>query len=120
MSAPPVVLILGAGPGIGAQTAAKFASQGYRVASAARSLRDGTNSQGHAEFHVDLSQPELVGQLFAKVKKEVGIPSVVLFNGIVSPTEDVAGTDTDQHIAAHFCLPTTPSRPSTWPTTTVT
>lgn len=93
MSASPVILILGAGPGVGAQTAAKFAAGGYRVASAARSLRNGTNGQGHAEFHVDLSRPDSVVELLAKVKKEVGIPSVVLFNGMMSPTYVFAGTD---------------------------
>lgn len=81
MSTSPVILILGAGPGVGGQTAAKFAAQGYHVASAARGLNDGVNEQDHREFHVDLSHPDTVTELFTKVKKEVGLPSVVLYNG---------------------------------------
>jgi NAD(P)-dependent dehydrogenase (short-subunit alcohol dehydrogenase family) len=81
----PVLLVLGAGPNIGQHTARSFAAKGYKVALSARSFENGVNSEGHVLFKNDLSQPESVRELFAQVHSTVGIPSVVVYNGIRVP-----------------------------------
>jgi NAD(P)-dependent dehydrogenase (short-subunit alcohol dehydrogenase family) len=77
----PIALIIGAGPGVGAGVIKAFAAKGYRVASAARSLKDETTSDGQLKIKVDLSSPGNVKPLFEKVKEKLGAPSVVVYNG---------------------------------------
>ncbi|PVH79947.1 NAD(P)-binding protein [Cadophora sp. DSE1049] len=76
----PVVLLLGAGANIGKAVATKFASSGFNVATAARSLEDGQLSPGRWTFKIDLTKPNSVADLFTKVSNQVGIPSVVIYN----------------------------------------
>lgn len=79
---PPIVLILGAGSGIGASVASCFAAKGYTIASAARSLSDQRKDERHLELNVDLSQPPAVPEVFRKIEQELGTPpSVVIYNG---------------------------------------
>ena len=78
----PVVLILGAGPKIGIPTAQAFASKGYKVAVAARSLKEADSTDDQLNINIDLANPEAVVDAFAKVKKELGVPSVVIYNGM--------------------------------------
>ena len=80
MSAP-IALIIGAGPNVGAAIAKAFAAKGYKLALAARSLSDETTSDGTVHIKVDLSNPDNVAGLFEKVKKQLGTPSVVAYNG---------------------------------------
>jgi len=81
MAGSPVLLILGAGPNIGAHVANKFAENGYQIALAARRLADGVQSDGHLHVQADLSKPETVPAVFEKVKQTFGLPSVVIYNG---------------------------------------
>lgn len=82
----PVLLLLGYGPNIGHAVAKRFAAQGYKVAIASRSLQDETfNEEGWMQLQVDLSSPETLPAVFAKVIKQLGIPSVVVYNGIGRP-----------------------------------
>lgn len=83
-----VVLIIGAGPNVGASVAAKFSENGYRVALAARSLTDGLSADGNLHIKADLSQPSGVPSIFLKVKKAFGIPNVVVYNGSLHYTSD--------------------------------
>ncbi|KAH7381120.1 putative short chain type dehydrogenase [Cadophora sp. MPI-SDFR-AT-0126] len=76
----PVMLLLGAGANIGKAVATKFASSGYEVATAARSLEDGQPSPGRWTYKIDLNKPNGVADLFSKVSSQVGIPSVVIYN----------------------------------------
>ena len=76
----PVVLILGAGPNIGQAVARAFASKGYKVALAARSLKaDSTENQ--LNIPSDFSKTDDVVNAFTEVKEVFGIPSVVIYNG---------------------------------------
>jgi NAD(P)-dependent dehydrogenase (short-subunit alcohol dehydrogenase family) len=77
----PVVLILGAGPNIGQAVACTFASKGYKVALAARSLKEADSTDNQLNIPSDFSKTDDVVNAFAKVKKVFGIPSVVVYNG---------------------------------------
>ncbi|KAL7916678.1 NAD(P)-binding protein [Trichoderma velutinum] len=77
-----VVLILGAGPHIGALSAKAFAAQGWKVGLVARSLHEGYSSEGYLQIPGDLSQPQQVPSFFDKVSKALGIPSVVIYNAL--------------------------------------
>lgn len=74
----PSALIIGAGSNVGRATAEAFANAGYTVAVASRSAKTG---QDFKHFAFDASQPETVQKLFADVRKAVGTPSVVIYNG---------------------------------------
>ncbi|KAK9427512.1 hypothetical protein V1505DRAFT_317466 [Lipomyces doorenjongii] len=87
----PVVLILGAGPNIGQAVARIFASKGYKVGLAARSLKVADSTDKQLNIPSDFSKTEDVVNAFAKVKEVFGIPSVVVYNvSAVSftPTDD--------------------------------
>jgi NAD(P)-dependent dehydrogenase (short-subunit alcohol dehydrogenase family) len=77
----PVVFILGAGPGIGQAVARYFASNGYKVAAAARSLKEADSTDDQLHIPIDLSKTDDVANAFDKVKEVLGIPSVVVYNG---------------------------------------
>jgi NAD(P)-dependent dehydrogenase (short-subunit alcohol dehydrogenase family) len=80
--ATPVILIIAAGPNIGAAIAKKFASNSYKVALAARSLSTGIQVNGYLHIKADLSSPHSVPEIFQQVEKNLGIPNIVVFNGI--------------------------------------
>lgn len=77
----PVILIIGAGPNIGAAIAKKFSENGYKVALAARSLSAGLQSDGTLHVKADLSTPKNVSQIFHSVRENLGIPNIVVYNG---------------------------------------
>lgn len=79
----PTALIIGAGAGIGRSTADAFADAGYTVAISSRSNQGGSK---HKHFALDVSKPESIPSFFAEVRKTVGIPSVVIYNGECSDT----------------------------------
>ncbi len=87
-SVSPVVLILGAGANIGANVARAFAAKGYKVALAARKLKDETNEEGQLTIASDFADPSSVVAAFSKVREVLGDPSVVVYNG--SSTVDAA------------------------------
>ncbi|KAK9482887.1 hypothetical protein V1527DRAFT_521768 [Lipomyces starkeyi] len=81
MPANPVVLILGAGPRIGASVAEKFASNGYKVAVASRNGTGAKTADGFLSLQADFTKPESIPALFDAVKAEFhAAPSVVLYN----------------------------------------
>ncbi|KAF2431635.1 NAD(P)-binding protein [Tothia fuscella] len=102
----PVILILGAGPNIGQAVAKTFASKGYKVALASRSLKEADNTDGQLNITSDLSHPNDVVNAFAKVKEVLGIPSVVVYNAgsvTFTPNDDpfavpLSAFDRDMHI----------------------
>lgn len=79
--ASPVILILGAGPNIGQAVARTFASQGFKVALAARSLKEAESTDRQLNITTDFANSDEVVSAFEKVKKTFGIPSVVVYNG---------------------------------------
>lgn len=76
-----VVLILGAGPNIGQAVARNFASKGYKVALASRSLKEADSTDTQLNISTDLTNTDDVVNAFTKVTKVFGIPSVVVYNG---------------------------------------
>ena len=74
----PTVLIVGAGSNVGESTAHKFLDAGYTVTYASRS---GKLPSQFKHFPFDAAKPATVPDLFAEVRKAVGIPSVVIYNG---------------------------------------
>ena len=80
-STSPVILILGAGPNIGQAVARIFASKGYKVALAARSLREADSTDNQLNITCDFANSDDVVNAFGRVNKVFGIPSVVVYNG---------------------------------------
>lgn len=80
-STSPVVLILGAGPNIGQAVARTFASRGYKVALAARSVDEAASTDNQLNITADFAKSEDVVNAFQSVKGVFGIPSVVVYNG---------------------------------------
>ena len=85
MSASPVILILGAGAKIGFPVARHFASKGYKVALAARSIDEAESTDDQLNIKSDFSKPDDVVSAFERVKKAFGTPSVVVYNGKAIP-----------------------------------
>lgn len=77
----PIVLILGAGPRVGLPAAKAFAAKGYKVAIAARSLNESDSTENQLHIKSDLANPDDVVKAFTDVRKKLGIPSVVVYNG---------------------------------------
>ncbi|KAF1807819.1 putative short chain type dehydrogenase [Eremomyces bilateralis CBS 781.70] len=76
----PIVLIFGAGANVGMSVARTFASKGYKVALAARSLKEADSTDEQLNIPSDLSNTDSVLNAFDKVKQVFGIPSVVVYN----------------------------------------
>ncbi|KAI1472656.1 NAD(P)-binding protein [Daldinia caldariorum] len=75
------VLILGAGPRVGASVAQKFASSGYKVAIASRNGTGAKTAEGFLSLKADFAKPESIPALFNAVKTEFQTaPSVVVYN----------------------------------------
>ena len=86
MASAGVILILGAGPRLGRAIATKFASNGYKVALAARSFPDGISPEGFLNIKTDLSDLTSVPMVFEAVEKSLGLPSIVVYNGSKNPS----------------------------------
>lgn len=81
MSAKPIVLILGAGPRVGAAVAKKFASNGYTVALASRKGSGSKNDDGFLSIKADFSKTASIKAAFDAVSAEFGSPpSIVIYN----------------------------------------
>jgi NAD(P)-dependent dehydrogenase (short-subunit alcohol dehydrogenase family) len=95
----PVILILGAGVNVGQAIARTFTSKGYKVALAARSLKEADSTDDQLNIPSDFSNTDSIVSAFAKVEKVFGIPSVVVYNGdplsLIVPLL-VDSTDTSQ------------------------
>jgi NAD(P)-dependent dehydrogenase (short-subunit alcohol dehydrogenase family) len=77
-----VALIVGAGSGLSASIARRFASAGMRIALAARSiddLKDLSVELGAQTFACDATQPEVVARVFADLDHS-GAPQIVVYN----------------------------------------
>ena len=85
-----IVLILGAGPRIGAAVAEKFSSNGYKVALASRSGNGTKTDKGFLSLQADFSHPNTIPLLFKAVKAEFhSPPNVVVYNaGSLTPPPD--------------------------------
>ncbi len=76
-------LIVGAGAGISASLARKFAALGVKVGLAARNadkLGDLCKQTGAMAFAADASNAKSVAELFAQADTRLGVPDVVVYN----------------------------------------
>lgn len=90
MAPNPVVLILGAGPRIGASLVQTFASNNYDVVVVSRSGSGTKTAEGVLSLKADFAKPESIPALFDAVKTEFQtFPSVVIYNaGSLTPPPD--------------------------------
>ncbi|KAL8833719.1 MAG: hypothetical protein Q9170_004118 [Blastenia crenularia] len=84
----PIILILGSGPNVGQNVAKAFAAKGYKVALASRKLKEGDGGSEQVHIATDLADPEAVKGLFEKVRGELGVPSVVVYNAAAATRND--------------------------------
>lgn len=75
-----IALIIGVGSAVGTASAKAFAAAGYKVAVASRTQR--LDSSQFPFFEFDAAEPSQVPVLFKKVREQVGIPDVVIYNGM--------------------------------------
>ena len=96
MTAFKTALIVGAGTGLSASLARRFAAEGIKVALAARdigkiaAIRD---ESGAELFACDASDPAQVQQLFAGVDAKLGSPDVVIYNASARARGPFVGLD---------------------------
>ncbi|OQV11299.1 hypothetical protein CLAIMM_15155 [Cladophialophora immunda] len=77
----PIVIVLGTGKNIGAHSVETFRSKGFRVAQCSRSMKESLDKDGTLfSLPCDLAKPTQVSDVFAKVRKTWGEPSVVIHN----------------------------------------
>jgi len=77
----PVALIFGAGKNIGASVAKSFSDAGYKIATVSRSESSTPASDRRIHIRADLSDPSGIAAVFETVRKQLGQPSVVVYNG---------------------------------------
>lgn len=81
MADSPVLLLLGAGSGVGASVSRVFSKKGYRTALVSRSGSQTNTSPSQIHIQADLSKPNSIPSIFAKVEQHFGTaPSVVIYN----------------------------------------
>ncbi len=84
-----VALVVGAGPGLGAALARRFAAGGYAVAVARRKaadLEDLAAEVGGKAYGCDAADAENVAALLERIGKDLGTPTLVAYNaGAYSP-----------------------------------
>lgn len=76
----PVLLIFGAGGNTGLAVLKKFKAGGYRTAAVARNPSDALKAASDKIYPADLTQPENVERIFREVEKDIGQPTVVVYN----------------------------------------
>ncbi len=75
-----IALIFGAGPNVGAGVVRAFSAKGYKIATVSRTATpDASDKRLHIQ--ADLEDPESVSTVFETVRKQLGHPSVVVYNG---------------------------------------
>ncbi len=76
-----VVAILGAGPNVGNKVAERFTAAGYKVAVVSRSGKSIPTTIAALSLSADFKNPKIVHGVFEEVRKKLGEPSVVVYNG---------------------------------------
>ncbi|MGH7965852.1 MAG: SDR family NAD(P)-dependent oxidoreductase [Candidatus Binatia bacterium] len=88
----PVAVVVGVGPGLGAALARRFAEK-YAVALLARKedsltvlVKEIEGTRGHAlAVPTDVSQAEQITNAFAVIRRELGMPAMLLYNAAMRP-----------------------------------
>jgi NAD(P)-dependent dehydrogenase (short-subunit alcohol dehydrogenase family) len=94
-----VALIVGVGKGLSASLAKLFASEGMRVALAARDaekIKPLATETNAATFACDASEPDQVARLFDDVTAKLGEPTLVVFNAGMRGRGSIADLDPEQ------------------------
>ncbi|MCJ1254008.1 hypothetical protein MMC24_001822 [Lignoscripta atroalba] len=100
-----VAMILGAGPGVGTKVAQRFSAAGYKVAVVSRSGKSVGTNIAALSLPADFSEPKSVHSVFEEVRKQLGQPSVVVYNAAaicLPPASDPLSVDLEtfqQHLA---------------------
>ena len=125
----PVAVVMGAGPGLGASLARRFAEK-YAVAVNARrpdylrALADEIRNHGGQALEApgDVGNREQVAEVFKVIRKQLGEPEVLLFNAAAGPFGNVTEVTPEQFencmrvnalgafICAKECVPTMVAR----------
>ncbi|CAG8958574.1 hypothetical protein HYFRA_00009891 [Hymenoscyphus fraxineus] len=79
-----IILILGAGKMVGLSIANLFSTHGYKVALASRSGTPLGEGKQFLSIKADFTDPESMEGVFETVKRELGVPNVVVFNAYQS------------------------------------
>ncbi|MEJ2381857.1 MAG: SDR family NAD(P)-dependent oxidoreductase [Gammaproteobacteria bacterium] len=85
---PPVAVVAGIGPGLGAALVRRLSADGYAVAGLARQTEFARQLAGEvsasagslAPFACDVSDPEQVRRSFADIRRQLGRPAVLIYN----------------------------------------
>jgi NAD(P)-dependent dehydrogenase (short-subunit alcohol dehydrogenase family) len=80
--ASPVILILGAGANTGARLAQTFSKNGFKVALATRTINAHHEKSRDLVIKADFSDPSSIKAVFEEVNAKLGIPNVVVYNGV--------------------------------------
>ena len=75
-----IALIFGAGQNVGAGVVKAFSAKGYRIATVSRTATTDANDN-RLHIQANLEDPESVSTVFETVRKQLGHPSVVVYNG---------------------------------------
>lgn len=101
----PVCLISGVGPGTGAALARRFASGGYRVAMLARNEERLRSLEAEIEdsrgYVCDVSNSEAVSATVARVRGDLGAPTVLVHNAVGGAFGDFLEVEPEQ-LRANF------------------
>ncbi|PQE22534.1 short-chain dehydrogenase protein [Rutstroemia sp. NJR-2017a BVV2] len=80
-----IVLILGAGPNIGLNLAQVFSSNSYKTIVVSRTPKEELTKSADLAIQADFSDPKSIKSIFDEVKQKIGVPNVVIYNGL-TPT----------------------------------
>ncbi|MBY4679128.1 SDR family NAD(P)-dependent oxidoreductase [Marinobacterium arenosum] len=79
-----VCVVVGVGPGNGAEIARKFAAEGYRVALCARNAlrleQIAATIEGSRVYSYDVQDPEAATKVFGQIREELGPVEVLVYN----------------------------------------
>eukprot|EP01089_Gocevia_fonbrunei_P002608 TRINITY_DN12538_c0_g1_i1.p1 TRINITY_DN12538_c0_g1~~TRINITY_DN12538_c0_g1_i1.p1 ORF type:complete len:221 (-),score=70.61 TRINITY_DN12538_c0_g1_i1:18-680(-) len=105
-----VAVVIGAGPGLGAAVAKRFAKEGYHVVVVARTAskleslaKEIETAGGKATaLTADAGDAASIQSLFQKIRDTVGNPEVLVYNAALLKKEsDVLGTSLDDFVDAY-------------------
>lgn len=95
-----VILIVGAGPGMGAAIGRRFAREGFKVALAGRTLSKveglAADIAGAKGYACDATDEASVKALFDAVKRDMGEPNVVVFNASGRVRKSILDIEVDE------------------------
>lgn len=99
-----VILIVGAGLGLGASVGRRFAKEGFKVAVASRSQAkiDAVAAviDGAKGYATDATDEAAVKALFDQVTADLGAPNVVVFNASGRTRKSILDLETDEFVGA--------------------